>query len=205
VTTPHRYDVVSSRNVFQGRVTSMRSDVVTMPGGSTSQRDVVELPGAVGIVALDDAGRVLLVRQYRHPVRRPLWEIPAGLLDSTTESPREAGERELFEEGGLRAATWHTLVDLLTSPGMADETIRVLLAQDLTPVAASDEFARFDEEAEMERRWVGLDEAVAQCFDGTIENGITVAGLLAARALPGATLRSADAPWPARKTTVGPR
>ncbi|WP_448631694.1 NUDIX domain-containing protein [Cellulomonas soli] len=96
---PHTYPVVDSQEVFRGRVTSARSDRVVMPDGSVSQRDVVQLPGAVGVVALDATGRVLLVRQYRHPVGRRLWEIPAGLLDSTEESPSDAARRELFEEG----------------------------------------------------------------------------------------------------------
>lgn len=198
----HDYRVLDSRRVFTGRVAAVRSDQVAMPGGATSQRDVLELPGAVGIVALDADGRVLLVRQYRHPVGRRLWEIPAGLLDSTTETPVEAGERELAEEGFLRAGSWHTLADLLTSPGMADETIRVLLARDLTPVPEAERFVGFHEEAEMERTWLPLEDAVRRCLDGTLENAITVAGLLATHAALRdgfAGLRAADAPWPARK------
>jgi ADP-ribose pyrophosphatase len=201
-TSGHEYRVLDSRRVFTGRVAAVRSDQVAMPGGVTSQRDVLELPGAIGIVALDDQGRVLLVRQYRHPVRRRLWEIPAGLLDSTTETPVEAGARELAEEGLLRAARWHALVDLLTSPGTADETIRVLLARDLTGVPAAEQFVGFHEEAEMERTWLPLEDAVRQCLNGTLENAITVAGLLAtlaARRDGFAGLRAADAPWAARK------
>ena len=198
----HQYEVTESRRIFEGRVAAMRSDQVSMPAGGTSQRDVVELPGAVGIVALDESERVLLVRQYRHPVRRRLWEIPAGLLDSTLESPTQAGERELFEEGGVRAGQWLTLVDTLTSPGVSDETIRILLARDLVEVPASERFVGVHEEAEMEIEWVPLDRAVDLCLVGDLENGITVAGLLAARvALTRglADLRAADAPWQARK------
>lgn len=172
-----------------------------MPDGVDSQRDVVELPGAVGIVAIDTEDRVLLVRQYRHPVGRRLWEIPAGLLDSTTESPLQAGQRELAEEGRARAGRWHTLVDILTSPGMADETVRLLLARDLTPVPAGERHVSVHEEADMERACVPLDEAVARVLSGDIENSITVAGLLAAAVAlrDGVPLRAADAPWTARK------
>lgn len=200
--TEHDYRVLDSRRVFTGRVAAVRSDQVAMPGGLSSQRDVLELPGAIGIVALDEGDRVLLVRQYRHPVGRRLWEIPAGLLDSTTETPVEAGGRELAEEGFLRAARWDTLVDLLTTPGTADETIRVLLARDLTPVPGDERFVGFHEEAEMERAWLSLDEAVARCLTGELENAITVAGLLAAHAARAggfARLRAAGAPWRARK------
>jgi ADP-ribose pyrophosphatase len=198
----HDYVVVASRSVFVGRVAAMRSDEVAMPGGVTSQRDVVELPGAVGIVALDDRDRVLLVRQYRHPVRRRLWEIPAGLLDSPDESAAQAAERELFEEGGVRAAEWLTLVDTLTSPGLSDEAVRIFLARDLAMVPEAEQHVGLHEEAEMEMAWVPLDSAVERCLSGDLENGITVAGLLAARLAVArglAGLRDCAAPWPARK------
>jgi 8-oxo-dGTP pyrophosphatase MutT (NUDIX family) len=199
---PHEYVVVASRCVFEGRVAAMRSDQVAMPGGVFSQRDVVELPGAVGIVAVDENDRVLLVRQYRHPVRRRLWEIPAGLLDSTGESAADAAERELFEEGHVRAGEWFTLVDTLTSPGMSDETVRIFLARDLVQVPASERHVGVHEEAEMELAWVPLEHAVERCLSGDLENGITVAGLMAAhlalnRGLAG--LRASTAPWRARK------
>lgn len=198
----HVYDVLRSDPIYQGRVTAVRRDEVRMPGGLSSPRDVVELPGAVAIVALDGQDRVLLVRQYRHPVGRRLWEVPAGLLDSTTETPTEAGQRELFEEGHLRAGTWHTLVDILTSPGMADETIRVLLARDLTVVDKSERFEGFHEEAEMECAWRPLSDCVDQAFTGALENGITVSAVLATalavqRGFAG--LREADGSWRARK------
>jgi ADP-ribose pyrophosphatase len=204
----HSYRVVESRRVFTGRVLAVRSDQVSMPGDVTSQRDVVELPGAIGIVAVDDDCRVLLVRQYRHPIGRRTWEIPAGLLDSTSESAVEAATRELAEEGRLRATEWSTLVDALTSPGMSDETIRVLLARGLTEIPEAERAVGLYEEAEMERAWVPLDDAVERCLSGDLENGITLAGVLAARVAladgPGAPtrLRPADAPWAARKRPV---
>jgi 8-oxo-dGDP phosphatase len=200
--SPHQYRVISSRRIFEGRVAAMRSDQVAMPGGVSSQRDVVELPGAVGIVALDENENVMLVRQYRHPVRRRLWEIPAGLLDSTRESAADAAQRELFEEGHVRAAEWFTLVDTLTSPGMSDETVRIFLARDLTEASRSERHIGVHEEAEMELAWIPLDNAVQRCLSGDLENGITIAGLLAARlglnqGVIG--LRAASDPWLARK------
>jgi len=208
VVARHDYEVIASRRVFTGRVAVMRSDQVAMPGGDSSQRDVVELPGGVAIVALDEQERVLLVRQYRHPVRRRLWEIPAGLLDSAGESAARAAERELLEEGQVRARQWSTLVDTLTSAGMTDETVRILLARDLVEIPVAQRHVGVHEEVELEMAWVPLDAAVQRCFSGDLENGITVAGLLAARLAltggpggpggPGA-LRAANAPWRARK------
>lgn len=200
--TGHEYSVSESHRVFTGRVAALRSDRVTMPGGGSSQRDVVELPGAVGIVALDPDARVLLVAQYRHPVGRRLWEIPAGLLDSTVESAREAGARELFEEGQVRARDWSTLVDVLTSPGVSDETVRILLARSLEDVPPGERYTGVDEEADMQRQWVPLAVAVQRCLSGELENSITVAGLMAAQLFAAqgfAGLRDADAPWLARK------
>lgn len=198
----HSYDVISSRRVHEGRVTALRSDLLAMPDGDTSTRDVVELPGAIAIVALDNDGQVLLVEQYRHPVGRRLWEVPAGLLDSTTETPLEAGTRELAEEGFLTASRWDTLADILTSPGGSDETIRLLLARSFAEVPVSERAPGLHEEAEMVRRWVPLAGAVEAIFTGELENGISVAALLTAdhaRRNGFAGLRPANAPWRARK------
>jgi ADP-ribose pyrophosphatase len=196
----HAYDVVSSETAYAGRIISVRKDVVRMPGDTTSQRDVVEHPGAVGVVALDDQGRVLLVNQYRHPVRRRLDELPAGLLDVAGEPALETAKRELAEEAGYAADTWHVLVDTLTSSGMTDEAIRVFLARDLREV---DRDVQEHEELDMTSSWLDLHEAVRRVLAGELENGMAAVGLLAAdRAVRDgfASLRPADAPWPSRKS-----
>ena len=196
----HEHRVESSEQVFTGRVISVRKDVVTMPGDTTSQRDVVEHPGAVGVVALDDAGRVLLVTQYRHPVGRRLDELPAGLLDQTGEPALAAAQRELREEAGLRADTWDVLVDVLSSPGMSDEAIRLFLARDVHEVERE---VQEHEELELTSTWLPLEDAVRRVLAGEIENAAAVTGLLAAdRAVRDGFrgLRPADAPWRAQKT-----
>jgi 8-oxo-dGTP pyrophosphatase MutT (NUDIX family) len=196
----HDHRVETSETVFEGRVITVRKDVVTMPGDTTSAREVVEHPGAVGAVALDDRGRVLLVNQYRHPVGRRLDEVPAGLLDKEGEPALEAAQRELMEEAGLAADTWHVLVDALTSPGMTDEAIRVFLARNVRTV---DREVQEHEEAEMTSTWVPLQDAVRRVLAGEIENAIAAVGILAAdRAVRDgfAGLRPADAPWPSQKT-----
>ena len=193
------YDVLSSETAYVGRIISVRKDVVAMPGGTTSQRDVVEHPGAVGVVALDEQGQVLLVHQYRHPVRRRLDELPAGLLDVDGEPALETAKRELAEEAGYAARTWHVLVDTLTSSGMTDEAIRVFLARDLREVERD---VQEHEELEMTSSWLDLKEAVRRVLAGELENGMAAVGLLAAdRAVRDgfATLRPADSPWPSRK------
>ena len=197
---PHDHQVVSSERVYDGRIITVRKDEVSMPGETTSQRDVVEHPGAVGVVALDEQGRVLLVNQYRHPVRRRLDELPAGLLDVQGEPALETAKRELAEEAGYAADTWHVLVDTLTSSGMTDEAIRVFLARDLHQV---DRDVQEHEEVDMTTQWLPLEEAVARVMAGELENGMAAVGLLAAdRAARSGYegLRPADAPWPSRKS-----
>jgi 8-oxo-dGTP pyrophosphatase MutT (NUDIX family) len=194
----HVYEVLDSRQTFAGRVIAIRSDDVAMPDGEVSTRDVVVHPGAVAVVALDDADRVVMVRQYRHPVTERLWELPAGLLDVEGEPAVRAAARELEEEAGLRATRWDVLVDALTSPGMTDEAIRVFLARDLVEVGRP---AGEHEEAEMDVAWVGLAEAVEQVLGGVIRNGVACIGILAAATAARnafAGLRSADSDWPDR-------
>jgi ADP-ribose pyrophosphatase len=194
---PEQRPVKSSRvSLRTGRVIEVRTDEVEMPDG-VATRDVVVHPGAVGIVALDDRGRVLLLQQYRHPVRRLLWEPPAGLLDVAGEAPLAAAQRELYEEAHLEADHWHVLVDLFTSPGMSDEATRVFLARGVRD-SARDRHPGEHEEVDMPTRWVDLDEAVAAALDGRIHNPLAVSGLLAARAardVGWSTLRPAELPF----------
>lgn len=200
MSAPHDHQVVSTETVYDGRIISVRRDEVSMPGDTTSVRDVVEHPGAVGVVALDAQGRVLLVNQYRHPVRRRLDELPAGLLDVAGESALETAKRELAEEAGYAAETWHVLVDTLTSSGMTDEAIRVHLARDLREVERD---VQEHEELDLTISWMPLSEAADRVLAGEIENGMAAVGLLAAdrAARDGFTgLRPADAPWQSRKT-----
>lgn len=200
MSAPHDHQVVSTETVYDGRIISVRRDEVSMPGDTTSVRDVVEHPGAVGVVALDEQGRVLLVNQYRHPVRRRLDELPAGLLDVEGEPALETAKRELAEEAGHAAETWHVLVDTLTSSGMTDEAIRVYLARDLREVERD---VQEHEELDLTVSWLPLAEAADRVLAGEIENGMAAVGLLAAdrAARDGfAGLRPADAPWRSRKS-----
>ncbi len=200
---PASYRVSGRAERFTGRVIAVRTDSVEMPAGHLVERDVVVHPGAVGVIALDEQDRVLLVQQYRHAPGRLLWEPPAGLLDAPGEPPQATAARELYEEAGYRATEWDVLVDFFTSPGMSDEAMRVYLARGLTAVADGQRFAGEDEEADMPAVWLPLETAVAKVLSGQLHNPTTVAGVLAvaaARASGYATLRPADTPWPERPT-----
>ena len=100
---PASWPVVSSAEVARGRLVTLRTDKVRTPDDELAERDVVLHPGAVAVLALDDVQQVLLIRQYRHPVGRLLWEIPAGLRDVSGETPWATARRELLEEAGYRA------------------------------------------------------------------------------------------------------
>ncbi|MDQ3989850.1 MAG: NUDIX hydrolase, partial [Actinomycetota bacterium] len=160
---------------------ALRVDQVVMPSGHAATREVVEHPGAVAIVPLDDERRVVLIHQYRHPLGRALWELPAGLLDAAGEEPVETARRELAEEVGIAATDWSVLLDVAVSPGFSDESVRVFLARGLSEVtrpAGAD-----DEEADLEIHRVPLDDAVRRVLSGEIVNSSTAAGLLAAQAV----------------------
>jgi len=176
----HAFEVLDSESVFDGHVISLRRDTVAMPGGGDSVREVVHHPGAVAVVALDADDRIVLVRQYRHPVGRHLWELPAGLRDADGEPPLETAKRELAEETQLAAARWSLLVSVLNSPGFSDELVQIYLAEDLSDVERPEGFLVEHEEADMTLERVPLADAVQRVFDGDIRNSSAVAGLLAA-------------------------
>jgi 8-oxo-dGDP phosphatase len=193
--TKHDYRVLSTRERFKGSIFSLVSDEVSMPGGGSAVRDYTRHLGAVAVVALDEDGRVVLVRQYRHPVRDYLWEIPAGLCDVHGEAGEQTARRELAEEADIVATRWHLLVEVHTSPGYSDEMVRVFLARGLAPVEETDRHVREHEEADMTVGWFDLDEAVAMVLRGEITNAATAVGLLAAA-------RARDLGWaPLRSTT----
>ncbi|MFD5016382.1 NUDIX domain-containing protein [Streptomyces chartreusis] len=203
--TPEEWEIRATDTPFVGNKTSVRTDDVVMPDGSVVRRDYQVHPGSVAVLALDGQDRVLLIRQYRHPVRHKLWEIPAGLLDIPGENPLHAAQRELYEEAHVKAEDWRVLTDVYTTPGGCDEAIRIFLARNLSE-ADGERFVVEDEEADMEHARVPVDELVRGVLAGELHNNCLVVGVLslvAARASGGLDgLRPAGAPWPARPFEV---
>ena len=197
---PSPHEVTASEVVWSGRIVDMIKDhVIVVDGQDPVVREYTRHPGAVAVVVLrgESGGEELLLeRQYRHPVKAELWEIPAGLLDIPGEDPRIAAERELAEEADLVADRWDVLVDYFTSPGGSTEPMRIFLARELHD--ADEAFEREDEEATMEYAWVSLDDALTMVLDGRLHNPSAVIGVLAAhaaRARGWAGMRPTDAPW----------
>jgi 8-oxo-dGDP phosphatase len=188
--------VLSSSRMFEGAVWDIRRDVVEYGGGSMT-REYVDHTGAVAVLALDDDDRVMLIKQYRHPISRRDWELPAGLRDEAGEAPLLTAQRELAEEVDLQASDWRVLSDFFTSPGGSNECLRVYLARGISSTGAV--FERSHEEAQIEARWVPLDEVVDAVLARTVGNAILSIAVLAAsasRARGWSSLADPDAAWP---------
>lgn len=194
-------EVLTSERLYQSAIFDLVREEVRLNDDVVIRRDFVDHPGAVAIVALREssgAPEVLLIRQYRHPIRAALWEVPAGLLDVAGEDPLAAAQRELAEEADLTASRWDVLTDYFTSPGASNESLRIYLAREVAEVPEPERHTRVEEEAEMISCWVPLDEAVAAVHAGRIHNPSAVIGILAAasaRSKKWAGLRSVEAPW----------
>jgi 8-oxo-dGDP phosphatase len=192
---PDGWPVAGTEEHYRNWLVSVRTDKVVMPDSHQAERTVITHIGAVGILALDERDRVLMIRQYRHPVARQLWEIPAGLRDVSGEALADTARRELLEETGHVAREWHVLLDSYSSPGIITERMRIFLARGLA--AADSGYQRQGEEKFLQTAWVPLAEAVAAALAGKLHNGATVQGLLAGYIASSggfSGLRSADAP-----------
>jgi len=193
---PAEVNIVERGIAFNGRVWDVVHETFDYNDHHLT-RDFVQHTGAVAVLAIDETDRLLAIRQYRHPVRLREWEIPAGLLDFEGEDPLEAAKRELAEEVDLKAATWNVLADYCTSPGGSDEIIRVYLARDLS--ATPEPFDRTEEEADLELRWVTLDDAANAVTSNAVTNSIFQIAIMRAylaRQNGWTGLLAADAPWP---------
>lgn len=201
----HEFTVTGSELLLQSPILAVRRDRVIMPGGAEKTREVVEHFGAVAVAAVDEAGNIALLRQYRHSVGTRLTEIPAGLLDIADEDALVGAKRELVEEAGLEASDWSVLADLVTSPGFCDEACRIYFATGLNELDRP--VAEGDEETDITLDWVPLAEARARVLRGEISNSIAVAGIFAASEVVerGGIARPAEAGFPLRPTALARR
>ena len=175
----YRAPVLERQTVFDGAVWDVQRDRFSF-GGTELVREYVVHPGAVAILAEDDQGRILLIKQYRHPIGSRDWELPAGLRDMDGEAPLDTAKRELAEEADVDAAEWNLLTEFYTSPGGSSEMLSVFHARGLSPRTTA--FDRTAEEAEIEVRWVSLEDVVAAVLDGRMRNAILALAVLNAHA-----------------------
>ena len=163
---------ITSEKIFEGKVITLRYDTVVLPNGKEAGREIIEHPGGVAVVALDEEGNVYLVRQYRHPFEKILLEIPAGKLNYG-EDPFSCGVRELKEETGLSAKQFDFLGSFMVSPGFCGEKIYIYLARGLS---AGDMNLDPDEFLEVEK--MPLSNLMDMIMANEIEDGKTVIGIL---------------------------
>jgi 8-oxo-dGTP pyrophosphatase MutT (NUDIX family) len=162
----------SIRNVFTGRVLTLNLERVRLPNGRIAELEIAHHPGGAAVVALDDEGRVCLLRQYRHAAGGWLTELPAGKLDGG-EPPLECAQRELAEEAGVTAQQWDKLGECFSSPGILTEVLHLFLARGLAPADA-----RPEEHEVFEASWIPLDEAVELATKGQLRDAKSLIGLL---------------------------
>ena len=173
MTSEHkRYPVlVGTREIYKGRVISVRVDEIEVPAGIV-RREVVEHPGAVVIVPIDAEGRILWITQHRWAAQRELLELPAGTLEQG-ETPEQTARRELPEETGFAAATWQSLGGFYSAPGFCDEYLYAFSASDLTP-----EDADGDDDEDIEVVPLSLEESFARIDAGEVEDAKSLAALM---------------------------
>ncbi|RRD04865.1 NUDIX hydrolase [Arachnia propionica] len=200
---PMAWEVTGRVELGAGRVSTFVDETVLTPSGEVMNRQFLTHPGAVAVVCWDEErDAIAVVRQYRHPVRMELVEIPAGLLDLAGEPFVAAAQRELAEEAELAADRWEVLVDICSTPGACEESLRIFLARGPHPVSRPEGFVLEGEEAHMSAAWVGRTELVDAVLAGRCQSPSLVSGVLALETarLAGRldALRPADAPWPIR-------
>jgi ADP-ribose pyrophosphatase len=165
---------IASNHIHRGRVIEVSSERLKYANGREYDIDFVRHPGAAAVVAVDDARRVCLVRQYRHGITDFMWEIPAGKLDRG-EAPEVCAVRELAEETGVGARRWTALGLYVPAPGIFNEVIHLYLARDLDVGPPNP-----DADEELELAWLPLEEAIGRVLRGEWNDGKTAMALMRA-------------------------
>ena len=167
-------EMVSQETVYEGVIVNVRRDKARLMDGRITNREVVEHPGGVAVFAMDDQGRVALVRQYRYPMGEETLELPAGKLEPG-EDPRDSGLRELAEETGLVPGTFEDMGCLYSSPGILAERIYLYFAKSLTQGPTHPDDGEF-----VETVWLPYQDLVDKARRGEIKDGKTLVGILKA-------------------------
>ncbi len=165
---------VSSKEIFDGRIIRLRVDTVEMPGGNLAEREIIEHPGGVGIVAITDSDEIIMVKQFRKPIEKAIYEVPAGKLDKG-EDHRLCGIRELGEETGYTAENFVYLGYMYPSPGFADEVTHLYLGTGLTPGEA-----HLDPDEYLDIEYIKTSKVVDMIMNNEINDAKTIFGVFKA-------------------------
>ena len=168
---------VSRQTVYEGIIVNVRRDKARLIDGRIANREVVEHPGGVCVFALDDEGKVILVKQYRYPMGEVVLELPAGKLEKG-EAPSDSGLRELAEETGLHPKTYLPMGISFSSPGIMEEKIHYFFATDLVQGDTHPDDGEF-----LEVIHIPFEELMELAKTGEIKDGKTLIGIFKAAAL----------------------
>ncbi|WP_418792459.1 NUDIX domain-containing protein [Phosphitispora sp. TUW77] len=163
---------VDSKTIYEGKILNLRVDTVTLPNGKPAKREVVVHQGAVAVAAVNENDEIILIKQFRYPAGKILWELPAGKIDSG-EIPQECAIRELAEETGMGAREWQHMATFYTTPGFSDEIMHVYFARNLYP-----DRREMDEDEFLEIHLVPFENAIEMIKSGEIEDSKSIAGIL---------------------------
>ena len=171
-------EIRTTSQPYKGALITIQVDTLSRDDGEPFVREIAVVTDVVAIAAIDEQDRILLIKQYRHAMRGPVWEIPAGRMDVLNELPIDAAERELREETDLIAGHMELMTVFGNSVGWTSETTYLYSARGLEHTSA---FERLNEEVDIEKAWVPLSEARAMIQDGTIADAKTIIGILMVR------------------------
>src|SRR3974390_2997726 len=169
--------IESTRTVFRGRIVTVNVETVRLPNGHVTDLDIIHHPGGAAVVAINSAGQVCLIRQFRHAAGGWIWELTAGKLERQ-DPPLTTAQRELVEEAGASARSWTSLGTYVSSPGVFTEIVHLYLARELQSVNMSHEAGEL-----IEVHWIDFEKACSRALDGDINDGKTALGLLRARSV----------------------
>ena len=170
-------EITDSKTTYEGKLITIRVDKLSRDGGKQFVREIAEVSDSVAISAIDQQQRILLIRQYRHPMKRPVWEIPAGRIDNLEEDPKDTALRELREEADVLAEKIQLMTVFGNSVGWTTERTYVYIAHDLK---GTTEYERHNEEIDIEKIWIPIEEAQNMVADGSIDDSKTIIGILLA-------------------------
>lgn len=165
---------IASKEIFKGKIINLRVDTVKLPNGKEATREVVEHPGAVAVVALNEKNELVMIHQFRAPINEVIIEIPAGKLEKG-EDPLVCAKRELEEETGYQAASWKQMFTFYTTPGFSDEKMYLYMAKDLKSLEQS-----LDEDEFVELVYIPVKDALDMARNGKIKDAKTILGIEAA-------------------------
>lgn len=168
---------ISNNSIFEGKLIDLNVETVSLPNGKTATREVVKHPDASAAIAINSEKKMLLVKQWREPIKQLTLEIPAGLIDPTDNSPLDAMKRELNEEGGYKAEYWEKVSEFYPSPGFSDEKMYLFYCDTLTRLDEKNK-RPLDEDEFLTQEWYSLDELKQLISQGKIVDGKTVTAIM---------------------------